>query len=116
MFYDRFIELCDQKGVSPSRAALEAGISKSLVTKWKQNQSKEPSPEVIRKLAEYFGISRYAVVEGQKEKPTLVSENGPSDNDLIRLWASLSPDEILRVKDFVQGMIANRKESPSDPD
>lgn len=57
VFYDRFIQLCDQKGVAPSRAAIEAGISKSLVTKWKTNASKDPSPDVLRKLANYFDMT-----------------------------------------------------------
>lgn len=73
MFYDRFVELCNQKGVSPTRAAIEAGISKSLVSKWKSNAAKEPSPEVIRKIADYFEISPYEVIEA-KEKP-LVNED-----------------------------------------
>ena len=57
MFYDRFVQLCNQKGISPSRAAIEAGISKSLVTKWKTNGCKDPSPEVLRKLSAYFHIN-----------------------------------------------------------
>ncbi len=57
MFYDRFAFLCAQRDISPSRAALEAGISKSLVTKWKTNRVQDPSADVARKLATYFGIS-----------------------------------------------------------
>lgn len=56
VFYDRFACLCKQKGVSPSRAALDAGISKSLVTKWKNNNTEIPSPDVLSKLSKYFGI------------------------------------------------------------
>ena len=41
VFYDRFLELCRRKGVVPTRAAVEAGISKSLVSKWKANEAKE---------------------------------------------------------------------------
>lgn len=77
MFYERYIALCNKKGVSPSRAAIEAGISKSLVSKWKANDAKDPSPEVVRKLADYFGISRFEILEdnpdAQKEKPTALS-------------------------------------------
>lgn len=71
MFYDRFVYLCNQRGISPSRAAIEAGISKSLVTKWKSNNSKDPSPEVLRKLAKYFAVpvSELLGEEEQKEKP-----------------------------------------------
>ena len=72
MFYDRFLHLCAQKGVSPSRAALEAGISKSLVTKWKTNRVQDPSPDIARKLATYFNLSVAEVIgEEQKEKPLI---------------------------------------------
>lgn len=57
MFYERFIALCAQRGESPSRAALNAGISKAVVSKWKQNPDAFPSGPVAKKLAEYFGIS-----------------------------------------------------------
>ena len=74
MFYDRFVLLCKKKGVTPTRAALDAGISKSLVTKWKTNAAKDPSPDVIRKLASYFGIS-IAELLGEENKIT-PTENG----------------------------------------
>ena len=55
MFYDKFVLLCTLKGVSPSKAAVDAGISKSLVTKWKVNGVDVPSPEILKKLSTYFG-------------------------------------------------------------
>lgn len=57
MFYDRFCALCAQRGESPSRAALNAGISKAVVSKWKQNPDAFPSGPVVKKLTDYFGIS-----------------------------------------------------------
>lgn len=57
MFYDTFAFLCKQKGLSPSRAAVEAKISKSLVTKWKSNGTEVPSPEVLKKLSSFFGVT-----------------------------------------------------------
>lgn len=57
MFYERFIALCAQRGESPSRAALNAGISKAVVSKWKQNPDAFPSGPVAKKLANYFGIT-----------------------------------------------------------
>ena len=56
MFYDKYAQLCKQRGVSMSAAAVEAGLSKSLVTKWKVNQVEVPSPDVLKKLSAYFGI------------------------------------------------------------
>ena len=57
MFYDRFVALCTQRGETPSRAALNAGISKAIVSKWKQNPAAFPSGPVAEKLANYFGIT-----------------------------------------------------------
>lgn len=57
MFYDTFTFLCKKKGLSPSKAAVDAKISKSLVTKWKTNGTEVPSPEVLRKLSVFFGVT-----------------------------------------------------------
>ena len=57
MFYERFVLLCKQKGVSTSKAAIDAGLSKSTVTKWKKDPGTKPSGNVIEKLCRYFGIS-----------------------------------------------------------
>lgn len=68
MFYDRFAYLCKRKGVSASRAALEAGISKSLVTKWKTNNVEVPSPDVLNKLSRYFNLSISELLGEETEK------------------------------------------------
>ena len=57
MFYERFVLLCKQRGVSTSKAAIDAGLSKSTVTKWKKDPNTKPSGNVIDKLCRYFGIS-----------------------------------------------------------
>ena len=57
MFYDTFTFLCKKKGLSPSKAAIDAKISKSLVTKWKTNGTEVPSPEVLKKLSVFFGVT-----------------------------------------------------------
>ena len=56
VFFDSFTRLCGEKDISASRCAMEAGISKSLVTKWKRNQTAVPSSEVLTKLSDYFHI------------------------------------------------------------
>lgn len=56
MFYDRFVELCSLRGVQPTRAALDMGLSKSLPTKWKQTGA-DPSGDTLNRLADYFNMS-----------------------------------------------------------
>lgn len=75
VFYDKFVYLCNQKGVSPSKAAIDAGISKSLVTKWKSNNSKLPSPDVLTKLSRYFNIPVSELIDEEKNTPVLTSND-----------------------------------------
>lgn len=83
MFYDKFAYLCKRKGVSPSRAALDAGISKSLVTKWKTNKTSIPSADVISKLSKYFGISVSELLDEDTTKaPADTDKRSVSDDDI----------------------------------
>lgn len=69
MFYDRFLELCTQKGVKPGRACVEMGLSRSLAAKWKSSGTEKPSADVLEKMSAYFNMSIEEVLNGQKEKP-----------------------------------------------
>lgn len=56
MFYDLYLELCKEKNVTPTRAALEIGISKATPTTWKK-RGLTPQGETLNKIASYFGVS-----------------------------------------------------------
>lgn len=77
MFYDKYLELCKKKGVKPSPAATEAGISKSLVTKWKNNKTETPSPEVLEQLSKYFHVPISELLGENEQK-----NNAPSEETL----------------------------------
>ena len=67
MFYDRFEELCRQKGVKPGRACVEMGLSRSLAAKWKNTFTKKPGAEALEKMSVYFGMSINEIL-GQKQQ------------------------------------------------
>lgn len=79
MFYDIFVELCARKGVSPSRAVLDMGFSKSIITGWKKGAT--PSDANLIRIADYFGVTVDYFKErlGQKEKP--VEDDGLVNGD-----------------------------------
>lgn len=56
MFYDVFEELCRRKGVSPQRAVVEMGKSRSLAAYWK-NKGTAPGDATLELVANYFGVS-----------------------------------------------------------
>lgn len=79
MFYDIFKDLCNKKDVSPSRACLDMGLSRSLGAKWK-NTGANPSYEVLTKIADYFDVSvDYLLGNKQKEKASSLDEKKPED-------------------------------------
>lgn len=77
MFYNRFASLCKERGISVSRGAQEAGISKSLVTKWKANRVEVPSADVLSKLSKYFQIPVSALL-GEAPVPDDAKAEDPS--------------------------------------
>ena len=53
-FYDNYISLCNRAGKSPSAVALEIGLTKPTVNRWKNGSF--PTDATIRKVADYFGV------------------------------------------------------------
>lgn len=115
VFYDRFAYLCKQKGVSVSRGALEAGISKSLVTKWKTNNTEIPSPDVIGKLSKYFGLPVSELLGEEPSKTPGETEKAPMPNDIgeeniLRMYRSLSTEEKGALYTYALSLKEKQKE------
>lgn len=56
MFFDKFKQLCDDRGISPSKAAIAMGMSNSTPTKWKKNGI-TPDGRTLEKVCDFFGVS-----------------------------------------------------------
>lgn len=79
VFYDIYVDLCTQKGVSPSKAAEENGLSRTSVVKWKNGSV--PSGATLQKLAQYFGVSLDCFLEesSKKEKTPVLTKKDERD-------------------------------------
>lgn len=114
MFYERFVYLCEMRGVTPSRAAIDAGLSKSTVTKWKNDPSSRPTGTVIEKLTKYFGLSISELL-GEKEEDSVPRQ--PTDAEIKFALFGGSGDitdamyeEVLSFAAFVKEREAKKKE------
>ncbi len=56
MFYDVFLNLCQDRGISSYKALKEMGVGISTATRWKQGTA-QPSYKTLQKIADYFGVS-----------------------------------------------------------
>lgn len=96
MFFDNFLALCEKKGVSPSHAATDMGMNRSIVTFWKNGTT--PKMDTLSKIAEYFGVSVGTLVDGYNDKEKMPTLDGGQSVELtpafFRLKQGLEPYDI----------------------
>lgn len=55
--YKRIVDLCENKGIKPGRMCVDLCLSKSLMTKLRDNENKTITAETAAKIANYFNVS-----------------------------------------------------------
>ena len=120
MFYNYFVELCNEAKLSPSKAAQQIGISKSSVSGWKNGSI--PRDSQIIKIARFFKIPRSDIYEAINYEiaqphggsaPGTRSENkiekAPVSNKktetLMKLIEMLTPENQNRLLDDIAEML-----------
>lgn len=112
MFYDRFKQLCDQKGVSCNKAALEIGLSNATPTKWKKTGA-TPSGDTLDKIAAYFGVSTdYLLGKETKNAPATGGEREDVLDDVdiafYGEYKELTEEDRATIRDMVSVMRKRR--------
>lgn len=99
MFYDKFKQLCDIKGVSCNKAALEMGLSNATPTKWKKTGA-TPDSATLAKVSKYFGIPVECLINEAESANVII--NDISQYQAIFSWTMEQEDVSERVKDVIQ--------------
>lgn len=112
MFFDRFEDLCKQKGVSKQRACIDCGLSRTAWNKWKAGAI--PNGDAVQSLADYFGVTTDYLLTGEETKnaPTQEGERKVSDDDIkFALWGTreIDDDVLDRVRQFAKFAQENEK-------
>ena len=112
MFFDRFEDLCKQKGVSKQRACIDCGLSRTAWNKWKAGAI--PNGDAVQSLADYFGVTTDYLLTGEETKkaPTQEGERKVSDDDIkFALWGTreIDDDVLDRVRQFAKFDQENEK-------
>lgn len=90
MFYEIYVGLCAEKNISPTKAAVEIGLSNAAPTGWKQGAI--PRAAALKKIADYFGVSvEYLKGETDIKNPAAGDDSG-MEKELIRLFGQI-PEE-----------------------
>lgn len=91
MFYDKFLELCNQKNKPPSVVADELGFARSSITKWKSGATLRSAN--LKRVADYFGVpvSYFSEEDQETEKSPMPNDIG--EENILRMYRSLSTEE-----------------------
>lgn len=109
-FYDRFLNLCNQKGMSPSAVTRENGLNNSISTAWKRGAM--PSGENLQKLADYFGVTVDYLLGSEKE--TFVAKNSNEHpkaklRSISRLEDSeITPEQDEEISRYIDYLLSKR--------
>ncbi len=91
MFYDKFLELCNQKNKSPSVVADELGFARSSITKWKSGATLRSAN--LKRVADYFGVPVSYFSEEAPETEKAPMPNDIGEENILRMYRSLSTEE-----------------------
>ena len=133
-FYDNYVSLCNLAGKSPSAVALEIGLTKPTVNRWKNGSM--PTDATIRKVADFFGVSvaelketlnlqdviyetakandlvkakQLLEADNEQKKTALLTESGnENEKEFMNLFLQLSPEEQARELLYLRDVV-NRK-------
>lgn len=55
MFWENFLFLCNERGISPNGVCAELNLSNATATKWKNGAV--PRASTLKRVADYFGVT-----------------------------------------------------------
>lgn len=100
---ERIRELCKKNGITINQLEKEVGFGVGTISKWDKSSPKVKS---IALVAEALGVTIDYLFYGEKI-PAPFDGNGLKAEAYMRLLL-LTPEEVQRVDDFVQGILAGR--------
>ena len=113
MFYDKFEQLCSIKGVSPTRAVEEMGLSRTIAVKWKKTAA-VPRGKTLKIVADYFGVSESYLLSDDEnqlnyDKEQMLAElqvlrDDEDFRDLMDGYKKLTPEKVRIMKKFMKSL------------
>lgn len=102
MFYDKFLELCNQKNKSPSVVADELGFARSSITKWKSGATLRSAN--LKRVSDYFGVP---VSYFSEEAPGTEKAPAPSKGTevFMKMYDMLTPDRQARLYEALSDLV-----------
>lgn len=124
MFYDKFVQLCNERGEYPTAVAERVGVNRSAATRWSKGAM--PRDTTLLRLAEYFGVTvAYLTGEGSNDATKkAIGENSddgleaalealrnqPGRRALLSATKNMTEAQVLRFADWLADITGSEKD------
>lgn len=109
-FWNKFTELCEKNGKTPTGVVRAIGLSSGNPSAWRAGRV--PGMGVINKLAAYFGVAPayFVGLEDEKEKSPAPegAELSEEETMLLEAFRSLSASERALILRQVSGLVREK--------
>lgn len=106
LFFDRFKQYCDARGITPTRAGTEIGLSRTSAATWKARGT-TPNGKTLAKIAAYFGITVDELLGAESEKSPAAPVD-PATAELMEIINKMSDEQRTRALDVLKAAFGER--------
>lgn len=110
-FYEKYLELCASVDKTPSGAALEMGLSKPTVNRWKNGGG--ITDATARKVAAYFGVPVDCLTRETDDTAPEQKEKAPRPNE-ARLTEGLTDENIKKLYEYAKLLKLGQEQKKED--
>ena len=107
--YEIFMQLLQERKVTPYKVSKETGISQQVLAYWKAGRS-TPKQDKLKKIADYFGVSVDYLMTGSDSQP---QKPEVSEEDIkVALFGGdeeVTDEDWNQVKNFVDFIKSTKK-------
>ena len=117
MFWNNFLQLCENNNKKPTTVIVELKLSRGSVTHWKNG--KIPSSYNLKKIADYFGVSVEDLMRSEGNPIDTKSETVPLDQANLRmvpLYESVAAGFGAYASEEIQDYMPAYFHNPADAD
>lgn len=109
MFKEIFIRLCNEKGVTPSKACRDVNIAPATFSCWDENSV--PRQATLLRIADYFGVTvDYLLGKEQEKKPSEAEDLEELRVALFGGDTEVTPEMWEEVKQFARFVAMKKKQ------
>lgn len=124
MFYDKFVQLCNERGEYPTAVAERIGVNRSAASRWARGAL--PRDTTLLRLAEYFGVTVAYLTgeEGENATKKAIADtsddgleaalealrNQPGRRALLSATKNMTEAQVLRFADWLADITGSDKD------